>query len=130
MGKEKKEIWMEKLIELLNEYGTQEEIKWKWYFVPNHIQWEWCDNSECSDLLIISKKFWFIKWLVENDKIDYRKLDYKNIYMSDYWSSDDIFLAYNKGEQWIIYTVDYYESLLMLLSISDTPIEDLLLYLK
>ena len=48
---------MEKLIELLNEYGTQEEIKWKWYFVPNHIQWEGCDNSECSDLLIISKKF-------------------------------------------------------------------------
>ena len=104
---------MEKLIELLNEYGTQEEIKWKWYFVPNHIQWEGCDNSECSDLLIISKKFWFIKWLVENDKIDFYEWKYLE---NPIWSN-------NYDE------CDYLE-LIQRLSISDTPIEDLISYLK
>lgn len=111
---------MEKLIELLNEYGTQEEIKWKWYFVPNHIQWEGCDNSECSDLLIISKKFWFIKWLVENDKIDLRKI--KKLYRK---SNEHSIHTYP-----IMYEYSDLESLLMLLSISSSPIEDLLLYLK
>ena len=138
MGKEKKEIW--KLLELLNEYVEKHnksdlyytfELEDNWWLfcyddVTDHKWWTMQDEA----MVICSKKFWFIKWLVENDKIDFRKLDYKNIYMSDYWSSDDIFLAYNKWEQWIIYTVDYYETILMLLSISDTPIEDLISYLK
>jgi len=62
-----------KLLNLLNEYCTEEEIKYKWNFVPNHLEWEACDNSECSDLLIVSKKYWFIKWLLSNDKIDWLK---------------------------------------------------------
>jgi len=48
---------MDKLEFLLNEYCSEEEIKWKRHFVPNHLEWEACDNSECSDLLIISKKY-------------------------------------------------------------------------
>jgi hypothetical protein len=52
---------------------------------------------------------WFIKWLVDNDKIDFDKI-----------------------QIWFQLTLWYwkYDSLLMLLSISDTPIEDLISYLK
>jgi len=125
---------MEKLIELLLECKPQIHYLGKpkgVYDKKYGIGWykrEWDIGWWFSEELIISKKFWFIKRLVDNDKIDLRKL--KNIYMSDYWSSDDIFLAYDKWEQWIIYIVDYYESLLMQLSISDNPIQDLVLYLK
>ena len=106
-----KEIW--KLLELLNEYGTQEEIKRKWYFVPNHIQWEGCDNSECSDLLIISKKFWFIKWLVENDKIRYEKV-------REQVDKEPMSIG-----RWLKYNI-----LLMLLAIQDEPIRFLCEILK
>ncbi len=124
---------MEKLIELLNEYepyiasdGEHRDNLWGYAY-----QWHSAVfPKEIAESYIISARYGFIKWLVENDKIDRWELDYKNIYMSDYWSSDDIFLAYNKWEQWIIYTVDYYETILMLLSISDTPIEDLISYLR
>lgn len=115
MGKEKKEIW--KLLELLNEYGTQEEIKWKWYFVPNHIQWEGCDNSECSDLLIVSKKFWFIKWLVENDKINFSKVKEK------IWLDREL---YDRMLYW--YKED--DFLIMILSVENEPIKFLCEILK
>ena len=51
---------------------------------------------------IISKKFWFIKWLVENEKI---KWDEK-FYLED--------------DEWLFGT---YEWILMQLSIQDEPIE-------
>ena len=66
---------------------------------------DWVDEDWIWDEWICSKKFWFIKRLVENDKIDIEKFPQIMEY-SDY------------------------ESLLMLLSISDTPIEDLISYLK
>ena len=93
---------MDKLVELLNEYWN--DYCWhnyKRYFEPNRIVWEWCDNSECSDLLIISEKFWFIQWLVEQDKIDLLRLD-NRIDLSEF----------NKDER-----------VLMALSIQDNPIE-------
>jgi len=83
---------MEKFIELLNEY-------------ENTDNWENRYQVEFKESKIISKKFWFIKWLVENDKIDFDKFPQVMEY-SDY------------------------ESLLMILSISDTPIDDLISYLK
>jgi hypothetical protein len=103
-----KEIWIEKLIELLN------ERKWsKLYYAANwsiRMVWEF----PISELEIISKKFWFIKWLVENDKIDLDKVEEK---------SDLI--------EYLIGTpTKVYENIIMLLSISDTPIEDLISYLK
>ena len=58
-------------------------------------------------LWIISREYWFIEWLVDNDKIDLSKLYH------------DMRLEFG----------DYYW-LLMQLSISDTPIDDLILYLK
>lgn len=63
---------------------------------------------------MISKKYGFIKWLVENDKIDLDKVEEK---------SDLI--------EYLIGTpTKVYENIIMLLSISDTPIEDLISYLK
>ena len=59
---------------------------------------------------IISKKFWFIKWLVENDKIDTSKIK--------------CWYIYNDTEE------DKVKNVIMNLSISDTPIEDLISYLK
>ena len=96
-----KEIWMEKLIELLNEYVKE---LWIW----NYVWWHNKKTVENSDF-IITKKFWFIKWLVENDKIDFDKLEKKVLKEN----------LIRKFDEW----------LLMLLAISDTPIEDLISYL-
>ena len=102
MEKEKKEIWIEKLIELLNEYAKVLRI---W----DYVWWHNKETVENSDY-IFTKKFWFIWWLVENDKIDRDKVDDK-FERPFYWYTN-------------------YEIVLMLLSISDTPIEDLISYLK
>ena len=102
----KEKIWIEKLIELLNEYENTDNWE-NWYQV------------EFRESKIISKKFWFIKWLVDNDKIDFE-------WMSWHWKiisylTDKKDYKWNDIKEWVV---------LMLLSISDTPIEDLLLYLK
>ena len=107
---------MEKLIELLNDYNTDTR------------------NLARVEELIISKKFWFIQWLVENEKID---LDKSWLDIKDY-------LSYNKRyDKWIVMAENYdndtfvvrefyspYEQLLMLLSIQDNPIEFLISILK
>lgn len=60
-----KENWMNKLIKLLNEYEKENwrnfEVKEIWMTYRNN------------DLMVISKRYWFIKWLVDNKKIDYEK---------------------------------------------------------
>lgn len=113
-----------KLIELLNEYENRDEdqqIEWR--------LWEW-DKGEkgkvrgivnevymwwVSELVVCSAYYWFIKWLVENDKVK---------------------IPHELDELPAMYWYDYdsveckADRLLMLLSISDTPIEDLILYLK
>ena len=111
-----KEIW--KLIKLLNEY--ERNVVMKSYMHPVYYYDE--DKNKILNLYIgfntedevksqwllsyiVSKSYWFIKWLVDNDKIDIEKFPQIMEY-SDY------------------------ESLLMILSISDTPIEDLINYLK
>ena len=145
MGKEKKEIWMEKLIELLNEYHhfNSDLIYYWWdkeyervYFhseLPEkekeklrkagiyNKEDDWVDEDWIWDEWICSKKFWFIKWLVENDKIDREKFWNSETKSSKY---SDFELSYDTPRE------DYTNILLMELSISDTPIEDLLLYLK
>jgi len=110
-----KENWIKKLIELLNE---REEIKKTWIFYVSYddYDWEfyWLADDEVSEIVVqdsfvCSKKYWFIQWLIDNDKIDFDKI-----------------------QIWFQLTLWYwkYDSLLMLLSISDTPIEDLISYLK
>ena len=125
MEKRKEKSELEELIELLNEYETPrswvvyksyDDYDWFFYWVDC----DWETEIAWSDSLICSKKFWWIWWLVENDKIkDLEEIDYI------YWPE----LVNHQTE--IIYTpYSLYNSLLMLLSISSSPIEDLISYLK
>ena len=100
---------MEKLIELLNEYEkgdvwSYDEEMWMPYY------W-WGDDCDY-DVYLISKKYWFIKRLVENEKIE--------------WNNKDIAIR-----EWILWkSIDNYHSLLMALAIQDEPLEFLVSILK
>ena len=107
---------MEKLIELLNEYWEYDLVEHNWKIC------KWTTDDETGEINIytdytnniISKKFRFIQRLVENDKIDF-----SNLKISELTSWTDLFYSFSETEV-----------LLMLLSISDTPISDLVSYLK
>ena len=104
---------MEKLIELLDEY---EKID---YHIVHHKIKEWevyrsiWNLNEWIPIWWYSKSFWFIKWLVDNDKIDFYEWKYLE---NPIWSNNYDECDYLKLIQW--------------LAISDTPIEDLISYLK
>ena len=111
---------MEKLIELLNEYENRDddqEIEWR--------VWEWDEGERgkvrwivnevymwwVSELVVCSAHYWFIKWLVENEKIDLYKIP-------EIW---------NSNPDYIVWEV---EIALMELAIQDEPIEFLISILK
>ena len=105
-----KEIW--KLIELFKEYvdkySNDAKVLDEWEYVviddgQSFLYW----TREYSYLTLISKKFWFIKWLVENDKID----------IESYCRITSIERKWEKD----VYR-DEVDSLLMLLAIQDEPI--------
>lgn len=114
---------MEKLIKLLNEYEKKSKVHW--------YEWYWQDVLMCRYLIVkdgfefytdeattiaISKYYWFIKWLVDNDKIDHWKLSNYIIDNKFFWDK--------------IAELKEYETLLMLLAIQDEPIEFLIGLLK
>jgi hypothetical protein len=110
---------MEKLIELLNEYVEETDF---WDNLDEYNEAEILDeetlevNWKYHDIeYLYTKKFWFIKWLVENDrvKIPHKLDELPQIYGVDYNSNEC------KSDR-----------LIMLLSISDTPIEFLISILK
>ena len=105
---------MEKLIELLNEYEIKRK-KTKMDITDKRTEWDF--DNEYTQLIIISKSFWFIKWLVDNDKIDFKKHDWYNHLENPIWSN-------NYDVVWD------YKTIIQRLSISDTPIDDLISYLK
>lgn len=109
---------MDKLIELLDLYRREnktEELFWEpWTLVPL----TWKDFIMLNRVMIISKEYWFIKWLVENDKIDRPKVWLK---IKDLWDEYWWFGIYS----WI-----HIECLLMLLAIQDEPIKILIEILK
>jgi hypothetical protein len=107
----KKEIWMEKLIELLNEYDKEKWLHTFWKMTQSNkiqIYGKWV----CSESYLYSKSYGFIKWLVENDKIDFSKDAFVSL-ASELWCT-----AYDE------------KIVLMVLSISDTPIDLLCSLLK
>lgn len=112
---------MERLIELLNERSkTVIKGKSNWTDVYDE-EWVYFVNLFDRDMTmeiedVISKRNWFIQWLVENEKIDTNNLSLK--------AFKTIF-----GGNWFIKVSDL-EVILMLLSISDSPIDDLISYLK
>ena len=115
---------MERLLNLLNEYEFvdtsvceylyNEEIKS--IYLRTTLEDGEIDEQRVSDERIISKKFWFIKQLVDNDKIDFDKVSKKEIESRISIVMEGMFIE----TKWV----------LMLLSISDTPIDDLISYLK
>ena len=122
---------MEKLLKLLNEYqkklNRREENKRNYEIYERELK---DDNIRMNDLddpyewlnmywwyakaWLISKQFWFIKRLVDNDKIDLMKLKK--------WIEDNKFYCAKWGK--------ITNMLLMLLSIQDNPIEFLISILK
>ena len=96
---------MEKLIMLLDIY--EEEVVW--------VHSVWDKITEKDESWICSKKFGFIKWLVDNDKIDLWKL-----------------IMIKDEEHKAIVDIDNSRenTLLMLLAIQDEPIEFLCSILK
>lgn len=113
-------VLMEKLIKLLNE--SEKERKSDLYYKFELENWEIYCYDDVTDVLwtmqdeamvICSKQFWFIQWLVENDKINYLQLTEDNtwnILKENWWD--------NKA------------ALLMLLAIQDKPIDFLISILK
>lgn len=104
---------MDKLIELLDEFrkNNKRELFWEpWTLVPL----TWKDFIELNRLIIISKEYWFIKRLVDNDKIDFsREWDLSTELVN-------LFERKLDNADWVI----------ALLSISDAPILDLISYLR
>ena len=115
-----KEIWMKKLAELLREYNMSNKSP--------YILWDadyYVDDGLYAPQ-IISKSYWFIKWLVENDKIDIVKV-YENLtnYEIEIRIRAVKELLENNEEDTIAYL-----KLLMLLAIQDEPIRFLCEILK
>lgn len=123
---------MEKLIELLKEYDEIRSKKANKSFnrdlllnnfvnLPDRSLWE-------SELIVISSSYWFIQWLILEDKVDINWFDAVFSWELDRWKTllresgwDEV---YKVTEHWC------YESLLMQLSVKDNPIEFLISILK
>lgn len=106
---------MEKLSKLLNEYLEIKEKDIQQFMNIAALMTQ--SDSKLYQTYIISKDFGFISRLVENEKIDFDKIIEKSEYLIEY--------RWNKIDQNM-----FENTLLMLLSISDTPIEDLISYLR
>ena len=125
---------MQKLIELLNEYNrdvlkcsdmwelkNSKDNPWTKYITLSSV-WAWKIY-----LWIISKEYWFIKRLIENDKIDFN-------FVERVWSWDFIYDMdspyYNRCTCEDLEEYNDVDRVLMLLAISDEPIDLLVSYLK
>lgn len=82
----------------------EEYFPTEWLFVTNAGQW-------FREEFILGKRYWFIQWLLDNDKIDFRKLD-------------------DNPDWYDINTNREYLDLVALISIQDNPIEFLVSILK
>ena len=120
---------MEKLIKLLNEYNY---IKEDWFVVDDG-WWEYLEydeekepmliyqNSwtyaswEDAESILISRQYWFIEWLVNNDRVDLNRIPEK---IEGY---------YHDARE---YVYDEISILLMELAFQDDPLEFLILILK
>ena len=130
---------MEKLLKLINEYEESrwtmiddwltEEERENWAIIEEKPMWseyEWhlrhCNANKVAyekdtfDAYALSKKYGFIEWLVNWHKIDSLKLNTKR-----FEEFEDYKLAKYKTV-----SDEYIDKLHMILSISDTPISDLI----
>ena len=136
----KEKIWMEKLIELLNEYEIEKEksewvnvdayVEFRWDYNHNRLvrydetdHWEW-DNLywDTAVAYLISKSFWFIKWLVENDKIERPEIRSQGYTKPTYWYTTEPYTTCK--------SIELANTILMILAIKDEPINFLISILK
>lgn len=108
---------MDKLIKLANQYveenwmGTKRTKNEEWY-----ICWEW-EWKNISEIVLISKHYWFVARLAINNLVDRRKVkEHANTYREDESP------VYNEKIR--------YERLLMMLSVSLRPLDLLINFLK
>ena len=112
---------MEKLVKLLNEYRTEKGER-------NLNEFEVSQTLDSLNYLRL-----FIDWLVDNDKIDRESENYPLKKYYPYFNDDVLAIVSqdcNTYEDECRVCYDKYESLLMLLSIQDNPIEFLISILK
>ena len=129
---------MEKLIELLNEYEKKAVVHWyEWYWedvlMCRYIKDNFEFYTDEATTIAISKYYWFIKWLVDNDKIDFESENYPLKKYYPYFNDDVLAIVSqdcNTYEDHCRVCYEEYESLLMLLAIQDEPIEFLISILK
>lgn len=112
---------MEKLLQLLNEFKEGKTFKFtgydeKYWMFDTNLNAD--GNTSLPEETIISKKFWFIKWLIENNKVNIVKEVINDIEYYGHWQIENVD-CYSQ-----------YDSLLMLLSIQDDPISFLVSVLK
>lgn len=111
---------MDELIELVYYYNFEVKTFEVWIWLPNsdtdYYWWTIDKEKEIRKykLRIISKEYWFIKWLVENDKI-------KPLRKFIGWETDEDepYIQFDLVDQYIAY-----------LSIQDEPIKFLISILK
>ena len=126
---------MNKLIELLNEYDKINKHINKWFRDEYwHLNREYGWSTVASSCWkVISKSYGFIKWLVDNDKIDFGSENYPLKKYYPYFSDDILAIVgqdCNTYEDRCKVCYDKYESLLMLLAIQDSPLDFLISILK
>ena len=114
---------MEKLHELLQQFQLE---KWGWV----RLAWPDVEVNDKEELILgatlISKKYWFIKWLVENEKIKSEWIKpradlVKEVIILDRKTNKPIWMENQYTEV---------EQLLMYLAIQDEPLEFLASILK
>jgi len=129
-------IPMEKLLELMNDYAhtytdhyddTGEEITITFFSHTDNCFQYVCDGGyeTLVDDTVISKRFGFIKRLVDNDKINKRKIDTRLVRYVENHYDEDWYWVESSYEDY-----PYTDTLLMLLAIQDEPIQFLIKILK
>ena len=112
---------MEKLIELLNEFEQLNMCrKFDAFEMHTFEDSNWVDRL--LEDTVISHRYWFIKWLIDNDKIDFEN-------QAMQYAKEDLskFLNERKDKNWMS---DEYAMLLMLLAIQDEPLKFLVSIIK
>lgn len=121
---------MEKLIELLNEYEydirREKTLRWMTNWCLYYIQ----SINSYLNLKIISKEYGFIKWLVDNDKIDLDKLK-DNTSFTMLTHSIWLWCEWHTAHEWeSILRAIWTNAIIAYLSIQDEPIKFLISILK
>lgn len=114
---------MEKLIELIWEWQKEMHPDGIYLPVVAYRDWIFWSDSDClssvmDEIHLISKKAWFIEWLIKKDKLDVSKLLY-SWWMDTHWLTAEI-----------LNDLSDVNVVTMILSISDDITGDLISYLK